>query len=123
MDNIEKKMGVGVKEMTPAQLLTYFEWGKAEVTGLKNPPGGKKEVGIFKSFQERYGEDSGPMVQHAIFKMKCEAEGRTLSASSFTAGSKWLTDIIQDDMNRANKKSDPERDKKLRSNFTSLMDL
>lgn len=124
VDIIETRIGVPVTEMTPAQLLTYFEWGKTEVTGLKNPPGGRKEQGIFRSFQERYGkEEAGRMVQHVIFRRKCEVEGRTLGPSSFTAGSKWVTDLIQDDMNKHRKKSDPKRDEKLRSGFTSLMDL
>lgn len=124
MDALETRMGTSVTEMTADQLLTYFEWGKAEVTGLKNPPGGNKERGIFKSLQERYGkEEAGRMVQHAVFRKKCEVEGRTLGPSSFTAGSKWITDLIQDDMNKHRKKSDPKRDEKLRSSFTSLMDL
>lgn len=124
MDSIEKKIGKSVSEMTSDQLLTYFEWGKAEVTGSKNPPGGAKQSATFKSFQERYGRDeAGKMVQHAVFKKKCEHDGKPLGVGSFSEGSKWLTDIIQDEMNKNQKRSDPEREKELRAGFSSLMDL
>lgn len=125
MDVIEKRMGVPVTQMSSDQLLTYFEWGKKEVLGTKNPPGGAKQAGTFKSFQERYGqEEAGKIVKYAVFVKKCKFAGNILTASSFASGSKWITDGLQDEMQvMENSRPNPERDKQLRSGFTSLMDL
>lgn len=125
MDSIEQKIGKPVEEMTSDQLLTYFEWGKREVLGTKNPPGGRKESGTFKSFQERYGqEEAGKIVKYVVFSKGCKFAGKTLTVSSFSAGSKWITDGIQDEMVSVEKsKPNPKRDKEIRSGFTSLMDL
>lgn len=125
MDELEKKLGKPVEEMTSDQLLTYFEWGKKEVLGTKNPPGGQKESGTFKAFQQRYGkEEAGKIVQYAVFVKGCKFAGRVLTVSSFAAGNKWITDGIQDEMVAVEKsKIDPEREEELRSGFTGLMDL
>lgn len=125
MDIIEQRIGVPVTKMGSDQLLTYFEWGKKEVLGTKNPPGGAKQASTFKSFQERYGqEEAGNIVKYAVFVKKCKFAGSILTASSFSSGSKWITDGLQDEMQVAEKsKPNPERDKELRSGFTGLMDL
>lgn len=127
MDPIEERMKSPVTELEPDRLLSYFEWAKSEVLGIKVTPGGTNDLAIFKSFQERYGrEDAGKIVQYAIFKKGAKApDGSVLTASSFVANNKWITDSLHAEMQLEEKKlhHDSERDKELRVGFASLKDL
>jgi len=79
---------------TPKELLIYFANRFKETQGFEYNIEWIKEMAIFKSFKERYGEDAGPMIALLFDKYKCVVNGDVLTATAFTQGAKWIQDKL-----------------------------
>lgn len=127
MDDIETVFGTKVEEMSPDQLLSYFEKSKSSVLRVKVAPGGIQARKTFEGFCRRYGqEDAGRIVKYAVHKKKCRTpSGDVLTTSSFAEGNAWITDTFHAELQlEENRFSDnQERTQELKKGFFSLRDL
>ena len=85
---------VDLVSATPKELLIYFANRFKETQGFEYNIEWIKEMAIFKSFKERYGEDAGPMLALLFDKYKCVINGDVLTATAFTQGAKWIQDKL-----------------------------
>ena len=88
------QQSVDLVKATPRELLIYFANRFKETQGFEYNIEWVKEMAIFKSFKERYGEDSGPMIALLFDKYKCVINGDVLTATAFTQGAKWIQDKL-----------------------------
>lgn len=126
MDDLEKEFETKLEDMTPGQLLTYFEKRKSRVLDIQVAVGGRTELNHFKSFKERYGESAGRVLKYAIEEWKCEyPKGNILTASSFGSRSSWITEAAFSKLQLEEKEASrvEERTEELRQGFASLKDL
>ena len=79
---------------TPKELLVYFANRFKETQGFEYNVEWVKEMAIFKSFKERYGDDAGPMIALLFDKYNCVMNGDVLTATAFTQGAKWIQDKL-----------------------------
>ena len=79
---------------TPKELLIYFANRFKETQGFEYNVEWVKEMAIFKSFKERYGEEAGPMVALLFNKYNCVINGDVMTATAFTQGAKWIQDKL-----------------------------
>ena len=88
------QQGIDLVKATPRELLIYFANRFKETQGFEYNIEWVKEMAIFKSFKERYGDDSGPMIGLLFDKYKCVINGDVLTATAFTQGAKWIQDKL-----------------------------
>ena len=79
---------------TPKELLVYFANRFKETQGFEYNVEWVKEMAIFKSFKERYGDDAGPMISLLFDKYNCVINGDVMTATAFTQGAKWIQDKL-----------------------------
>ena len=85
---------VDLVSATPKELLIYFANRFKETQGFEYNIEWIKEMAIFNSFKESYGEDAGPMIALLFDKYKCVINGDVLTATAFTQGAKWIQDKL-----------------------------
>jgi hypothetical protein len=85
---------INLVSATPKELLVYFANRFKETQGFEYNVEWVKEMAIFKSFKERYGEDAGPMVALLFDKYNCVINGDVMTATAFTQGAKWIQDKL-----------------------------
>ena len=75
-------------------LLIYFANRFKETQGFEYNVEWVKEIAIFKSYKERYGDDAGPMVALLFDKYNGVFNGQVMTVTAFSKGSKWIQDKL-----------------------------
>jgi len=78
----------------PKDLLVYFANRFKETQGFEYTVEWVKEMAIFKSFKERYGDDAGHMIALLFDKYNCVLNGQVMTVTAFSKGSKWIQDKL-----------------------------
>ena len=76
------------------ELLMYFCTRFKETHGYDYNVEWVKEMAILKSFKERYGADSGPMIKLLFDKRKGKVNDQVMTITAFSKGSKWIQDTL-----------------------------
>jgi len=91
----------------PKDLLMYFSKRFKEVHGYDYVISWVKEIGILKSFKERYGQDAGPMVELLFDKYAGSINGSVMTITAFSKGSKWIQDRLYIELQQSKVKEEP----------------
>jgi hypothetical protein len=101
LDAVEKKFGMGVTEMSPAELVSYLKISMWEVCNidLRIDGAGVRERAVFTYLQKVYGKEAGRIIKWVL----CHHEGKTekgkpVSFFSFEKARKWWTDELYAEM-------------------------
>jgi hypothetical protein len=76
------------------ELLLYFCSRFKETQGYEYNVEWVKETAILKSFKERYGIDSGPMIKLLFDKHQGKINDQVMTLTAFSKGSKWIQDTL-----------------------------
>ena len=98
-------------------LLIYFANRFKETQGFEYNVEWVKEIAIFKSYKERYGDDAGPMVALLFDKYNCTLNGQVMTVTAFSKGSKWIQDKLYIEL-----RQDIIKENEPKPNLEGLMD-
>jgi len=101
----------------PKELLIYFANRFKETQGFDYNVEWVKEIAIFKSYKERYGDDAGPMVALLFDKYNCTLNGQVMTVTAFSKGSKWIQDKLYIEL-----RQDIIKENEPKPNLEGLMD-
>jgi len=85
---------IDLTKADPRQLLLYFCSRFKETQGYDYNVDWVRETAILKSFKERYGADSGPMIKVLFDKHKGKINDMVMTITAFSKGSKWIQDTL-----------------------------
>jgi len=94
VEEVSKRPELNLEEADAKDLLFYFQTRFKEVHGYEYIISWVKEIGILRSFKERYGKDAGPMIDLLFTKYKGEINGGIMTITAFSKGSKWIQDKL-----------------------------
>jgi hypothetical protein len=109
-DDYDSKDGIEVSRPSvtlvsnePKDLLLYFAGRFKECHGYEYVVSWVKEIAIFKSFMDRYGEDAGPMVELLFDKYSGVVNNYVMTVTAFSRGSKWIQDKLYIELQQSRK--------------------
>ena len=103
----EERTEILLTGFEPKDLLIYFANRFKQCHGYEYIISWVKEVAIFKSFTERYGQDAGPMVQLLFDKYDGIINGGVMTVTAFSKGSKWIQDKLYIELQQSRVKEEP----------------
>ena len=87
--------------MEGKELLQYFVRRFQETFGFAYVVEWVKEIAVMKSFKRRFGPESGPMIKLLFDKYGGKWNGKPVSVTTFSKGSKWIQDMLNTEIQQS----------------------